>query len=137
MTFDTSDEELVGIRLRVLNEVWWGLLSRDSDEWDTLVGRLEPDNLGTLDRTSGFITAIALSLPAFSLLLLLGGRRRRAQQPKGAREELPWHAFDNSDDMAGELGLDFVGHPNNKVIELDCSSEGGVTHSSSSNNIKP
>ena len=73
VTFDTSDEKLVCIRLRVLNEVRGRLLSRNSNEGNTLVGGLEPHDLGTLDGPTRLIALIALPLAALSLLLFLRG----------------------------------------------------------------
>lgn len=71
VTLDASDEQLVGVRLRVLHEVRGRLLGGNSDEGNTLVGRLEPDNLGTLNRTAGLITFVALPLTTLGLLFLL------------------------------------------------------------------
>lgn len=76
MTLDTSNEQLVNVGVRVLDEVDWGLLSGNGDKGNTFVGRLEPNNLGALNRsTTLFITAITLSLTSLCLLLLLGGSR--------------------------------------------------------------
>ena len=71
MTLDTGDEQFIGISLRVLNEVRRRLLGGNSNEGDTLVGRLEPNNFGTFNRTTRLVALVALSLATFSLLLLL------------------------------------------------------------------
>lgn len=77
MAFDTSYEKLVDIGVRVLDEVGWSLLRGNSNERHTLISRFEPNDLGTFERsTPGFVTTIAFTLAAFSLLLLLGSCRR-------------------------------------------------------------
>lgn len=109
VALDASDEELVRIVLRVLNKVRRSLLSGDGNERHTLVGRLEPDDLGALDRAARLVALVTLALAALSLLLLLSSRRRRTEQAEGAGEELAGHALDNSNDVTSELRLDLVG----------------------------
>ena len=73
VTLDTGDEQLVCVCLRVLHEVWGRLLGGNSNEGNTFVSRLEPDDLGALDGATGLITLVTLPLATLSLLLLLGG----------------------------------------------------------------
>jgi len=110
VAFDASNEKLVGVRIRVLNEISRCLFRGDGDERDTLISWLEPDDLGTLDRSPGLITAVTFTFATFGLLFLLGCGRGRAEQAEGAREQLPRHALNNRDDVTSELGLDFVGN---------------------------
>ena len=87
VTLDTGDEQFVGIGLRVLNEVWGSLLRGDGNERHTLVGRLEPDNLRSFDwPTPQFLSAVAFTFPALSLLLFFRGSRGWTQETKRARE---------------------------------------------------
>lgn len=111
VTLDASDEEFVRILFGVLDEIRRRLFSGNGDEGNALVGGLEPHDLGTLDRTTRFVSPITLPLTALSFLLLLSGCRRWAQKPKGSGEELAGHALDNCDDMSGKLGLHFVCNP--------------------------
>ena len=78
MTLDAGNKELVCIRIGVLHEVRRGLLSRDGDQGYTLVGGLEPDDLGPFDGTAGLVALVALPLTTLRLLFFLGGRRGRA-----------------------------------------------------------
>ena len=73
VALNAGDEQLVGVRLRVLNEVRRRLLSGNSNEGNTLVGGLEPHDLETLDGPTRLIALIALPLAALSLLLFLRG----------------------------------------------------------------
>ena len=114
MTLDAGDEQLVGICLRVMHEVRGRLLSGDSNEGNTLVSRLEPDNLGAFNRATRLVTAITFTLTALSLLLLLGRCGRWTQQAQGTGEELSGHTLDNGDDVTGELRLHFVRDPVSK-----------------------
>ena len=117
MALDACHKELVGVGLGVLDEVGGCLLCRDSDERNTLVSWLEPDNLGTLNGTLLLLfTTVALTLSAFSLLLLLGSSRRRTQETEGSGEELARHTLNNSDDVPCELGLDFIGDPDSRLV---------------------
>ena len=109
MTFNAGDEQLVGVRLRILNEVLGRLLSGNGNEGNTLVGRLEPDDLGAFDRATGLIALVTLAFATLSLLLLLRRSGRGAKETQRAREQLSRHTLYNGDDMAGKLGLDFVG----------------------------
>lgn len=112
MTLDAGDEQLVDICIRVLDEVWRRLFGRDSNEGHTLVGWLEPDNLGSFDWAAArFVTSIALAFTTLSLLLLLCSSGRRPKKAKSARKQLARHPFDDGDDMSSKLGLDFVGYP--------------------------
>ena len=111
MTLDAGNKQLVGICLRVLNEVGRSLLCGNSDEGNTLVSGFEPDDLGALDGTTRLIALVALPLTTLSLLLLLRGSRRRPEEPKGAGEQLSRHALDHRDDMTSELRLDLIGYP--------------------------
>lgn len=110
MALDTSNEKLIGVCLRVLDEVCGCLFCGDGDERDAFVSWLEPDNLGAFDRSPRFIPTVTFALATFSLLFLLGSGRRWAKQAKGAREELSGHAFNNRDNVASELGFDFIGN---------------------------
>jgi hypothetical protein len=111
VALDAGHEELVSIRLRVLDEVRRCLLSRNGNKRYTLIGRLEPNNLRTVDRTTRLVTLVTLPLAALSLLLLLGGSRRRAEKAERAREELPGHPLDDGNNVPGELWFDVVGDP--------------------------
>lgn len=76
VTLDASDKEFVDIGLRVLNEIGRCLLSRDGYQRHTLIGGLEPDDLGTLDRsTTGFIATVTFTFSTLGFLLFLGGSR--------------------------------------------------------------
>lgn len=86
MALDTSNEELVSVRFRVLDKIDRCLFCWDSDEGDTFVSWLEPDDLGALDRSPGLITTVTFTLATFSLLFLLGSSRGWAEQAEGARE---------------------------------------------------
>jgi hypothetical protein len=110
MALDASNEKAVSVSLRILNKVRRSLLSRDGDKGHALISGLEPDDLRPL---SGYalrtlISTITLPFPPLGFLLLLGGSGRRAEQAQGTREELAWHTFDDGDDVAGELRLDFI-----------------------------
>ena len=83
MALDAGNKQLVGICLRVLHEVRWGLFGGDGNEWYTFVRGLEPDNLGALYRTTGLVPTITLAFAAFGLLLLFGGGRRWAEKTQG------------------------------------------------------
>ena len=111
MSLDTSHEELVGICLGVLDKVRRSLLSRNSDERNTLVSRLEPDDLGTFNGTPGFITTVALTFTTFSFLLFLGSSRRGTEETQGTGEQLSGHTLDNSNDVASKLRLNLVSDP--------------------------
>lgn len=75
MTLDAGNKELVSICIRVLHEVRRSLLGRDGDQGYTLVGGLEPDDLGALDRAARFIATVTLTLATLCFLLFLGGGR--------------------------------------------------------------
>lgn len=112
MTLDASYKQFVHICVGVLDEIGRGLLRGNSNERDTLVSGLKPDNLGALNRsTTGLITSVSLTLTTFSLLLLLRGGRGRAEKAKCAGEELTRHPLNDSDDMPRKLGLHIVRHP--------------------------
>ncbi len=55
MAFDAGDEQLVGIGLRVLDEVGGCLFGGNGDEWYALIRWPKPDNLRTFDRSLSFI----------------------------------------------------------------------------------
>lgn len=112
MTFDTCNEQLVGISLGILHEIRGRLFSRDSNEGNTLVSGLEPDDLGPFDGTAaGILALVPFTFAALCLLLLLGRCRRWSQQAQSSGEKLTRHALHNGDNMACELRLDFVGDP--------------------------
>ena len=118
VTLDAGDKQLVGIRLRVLHEVRRRLLGGNGNEGNTLVSRLEPDDLGTLDGTLlGLLAGYPLALAALSLLLLLGSGRRGTQKTKCAGEQLTGHTLDDGDDVAGELRLNLVSDPASLVSQ--------------------
>jgi hypothetical protein len=94
------------------------LLRGNSNEGHPLVGWLEPNDLRALDGTARLIATVALALAALGLLLLFGSRRRRAKKPKRAREQLPRHAFNDSNHMASILWLDLVGDPDSVSYDL-------------------
>ena len=111
MTLDAGNEQPVSISLRVLDKVRRSLLSWDGNKRDTLISRLEPNDLGSLDGATGFVSTVTLALATLSFLLLFGRSRRGTQQTQSTREELAGHTLNNSDDVAGELRLDFIGDP--------------------------
>ena len=111
MTLDTGNKQLVGISLRVLDEVRGRLLGGNSNEGNTLVSGLEPDDLGTLDGTTRLVTPVALSLATLSLLLFLGSCRRRTEQTQRSGEQLSGHALDDRHDVTSKLRLDLIGYP--------------------------
>ena len=111
MTLDAGDEELVRIGFRVLHKVRWRLFSGDGNEGNTLVGGLEPDDLGTLDRTTRLVTLVSFPLATLGFLLLLSRRRGRAEQTKRAGKQLTRHTLHDGDDMASILRLYIVCHP--------------------------
>lgn len=85
VTLDTSNEQSISITLRVLDEIGRRLFSWDGDERDTLVGGLEPDDLGAFDDLGTlFLAMIAFTLAALSLLLFLRGSRRGPEKTKSA-----------------------------------------------------
>ena len=110
MSFDASNEEPISICLGVVNKVSRGLFSGDGDQGYTLVGRFEPDDLRALGLGRIVIDTVAFPFTTFGVLLFLSGCRGRAEKTKSTREQLSWHAFNNSDDMARELRFDFVGN---------------------------
>ena len=79
MTLDACDEQLVRIRLRILDEVRRSLFRRDSDEGNALIGGLEPDDLRALNLAAGFIALVALAFATLGLLLLLRRSGRGAK----------------------------------------------------------
>lgn len=112
MTLDAGDEQSIHICLRVLDEVGRGLFSWDGYQRHSLVGGLEPNNLGTFYRCPArLVTTIALTLTTLCLLFLLGGSRGWTQEPQSARKELAWHPFYDSNDMTCELRFDIIGNP--------------------------
>lgn len=112
MTLNAGNEETIAVSFGVLDEVGGSLLGGDSNEGNTLVGGLEPNNLGTLDNFRAILLAsVTLALSALSFLLLLGSGRGGTKKTECAGEELTRHAFDNGDDVTGILRLDFVGDP--------------------------
>lgn len=112
MTLDASDEKLVHISLRVLNEIGRRLFGGNGDQGHSFVGRFEPYNLRALDRCSPrLVPTVALTLTALGFLLLFGRSRRWAQQTKCTGEKLTRHPFYNGYNMASELRLDIVGNP--------------------------
>ena len=111
MTLDAGNEQPVSISLRVLDKVRRSLLSRDGNKRDTLISRLEPSDRGSLAVAARFVSTVTLALATLSFLLLFGRSRRGAQQTQSTREELARHTLNTSDDVAGELRLDFIGDP--------------------------
>ena len=111
MTFNAGDEQLVGVRLRILNEVLGRLLSGNGNEGNTLVGRLEPDDLGAFDRATGLIALVTLPLATLCLLLFLRGRRRRTEPAQRSREQLTGHTLDDRHNVACKLRLHLVSDP--------------------------
>lgn len=83
VSLDARYKQLVQIRLRVLDEVCWCLLRGDSNERDTLIGGLEPNDLRTLNLTTRLVTPVALAFATLSLLLLLRGSRRGTEETQG------------------------------------------------------
>ena len=75
MTLDAGDEQLVSVCLRVLHEVWGRLLGVNSNEGNTLVSGLEPNDLGTFNGTTRLVALVTLSLATLRFLLLLRGCR--------------------------------------------------------------
>ena len=76
MTLDASDEQLVDVGFRVLDEIRGCLFGRNGNKRDTLVRRLEPNDLRAFDwATTRFFSTIAFTFTAFCLLLFLGRSR--------------------------------------------------------------
>ena len=111
MTLDASDEQLVRVSFGILDKVGRSLLGGDGNEGHTLVGGLEPDDLGALNRTTRFIALVTLALTTLGLLFLLGRRRRGAKETQSTREQLTGHTLDDGDDMASKLWLDVISDP--------------------------
>lgn len=86
VALNACNEQFVGVSVRILNEVWWGLLGGDGNEGHTLVRWLEPDDLGAFNRATRFITTVTLAFAPLRLLLLFGSSGRRTKQTQGARE---------------------------------------------------
>lgn len=116
MTLDACNEKFINVGFGILNEVWWGLFCGDGNERDTFVCWFKPDNLGPLNRSATrFFGTVSFPLSPFCFLLLLGGSRRRTKETQSAGEKLARHALNNRNNMAGELGPDFVGDPIKRV----------------------
>jgi len=81
MALDAGNKKLIRIRLGVLNEVRWGLLCWNCNQWNALIRGLKPHNLGTINRTARFIAAVPFAFTSFSFLLLLSGGRRWSEEP--------------------------------------------------------
>jgi hypothetical protein len=86
VTLDASDEEFIGISIRILHKVWRRLFGRNSDEGYSLVGGLEPYYLRSFDLAARFVTTIALAFTAFGFLFFFGGGRGRSKEAKCTRE---------------------------------------------------
>ena len=110
MTLNAGNEQFVNVCFRILNEVWRSLFCRDSDEGYTLICRLEPNNLGSLNRTARFVASITFTFAAFSLLFFLCRCRRRPKESKSTGKQLAWHPFDDGHNMTSELRLNFVSY---------------------------
>lgn len=138
MTLDAGNKQFVRVSLGVLDKVRRCLLCRNSNERNTLVSRLEPDDLWPFDRTTLLLfTTVTFTLATLSFLLLLGSSRRRTQKSESTREQLPRHALDDGDDMSSELRLDLVGNPGEKSIHNKMLESPGKAYSSSSKSISP
>jgi hypothetical protein len=80
MSLNTRNEQLINIRLRVLDEIGGCLFCGDGNERHPLIGGLEPNNLGAFNgSTSWFVPTITFPLASLRLLLLFGGSRRRTK----------------------------------------------------------
>jgi hypothetical protein len=137
MTFDTRNKELVSVGFGVLNKVGRCLFSRDGNKRNTLVGRLEPNNLGSFNgSTARLLSAITFPFTPFSFLLLLGSGRGGAKQAQGTGKELTRHTFNNGHYVSRKLRLDFVSDPREIVSNVYPTLDGN-TYSSSSKSISP
>jgi hypothetical protein len=113
VSLNTSDEELISICCRVLNEVRRSLFGRNSNERNTFIGGLEPNDLGPLDRGTGgrLITFVAFALATLSLLLLFGRGRGWTKQTQSTREKLPRHSLNNGNNMTSKLRFNIISNP--------------------------
>ena len=70
-TLDASNKDLVRVVLMLLHKITRSLLGGNSNQGNTLVGRLEPDNLRFFLLSVVLTASTAITMLAFGFLLLL------------------------------------------------------------------
>ena len=93
------------------------MFGRNGNKRDTLIGGLEPNDLGAVNGAPRFIATITLAFATFSFLFLLRGSGGRTQETQGAGKQLAGHSLHNGHNVTSELRLNFVGNSKGKWSE--------------------